>query len=237
MKKTGIFFALFAAAICFSFVSDNACGNFEQFKNGTVFTMTNYNGKGEAQSTVTSTVSNVANTATGTSANIHAVIVDSKDKELNKVDYTITCEGGEMRMDMKSFASSAAASQGKDITMSFEGNTLNYPKTMAAGQALPEANMTMTASSGGSVVSTTKIKFYNRKVEAVESKTTTAGTWECYKISYMQDYEMSFSGMNIPGQARKSVEWFSYKVGTIRTESYKGDKIESYSELTALKKP
>jgi hypothetical protein len=35
----------------------------------------------------------------------------------------------------------------------------------------------------------------------------------------------------------KVVEWFSFKVGTVRSESYRNEKLEGYSELTAFKKP
>ena len=239
MKKTVILFSLLTAAIGFSFVSDNACGDFEQFKTGTVFTMTNYNAKGKAESTVTSTVKSATNTATGVTADINAIMLDSKSKEINKVDYTVTCEAGEVKMDMKAFAAGAAAQQGQDMQMTFEGNTLNYPKTMTVGQTLPEGNMKVNMSSNGALMTTMDIRIYDRKVEALESKTTPAGTWQCYKISYMSEYKTVMVAMNmtIPVKPRKTVEYFSYKVGSVRSETYREDKLEGYSELTSLKKP
>lgn len=239
MKKSAILFSLLTAAIGFSFVADNPCGDFEQFKTGTVFTTTNYNAKDKVESTVTSTVKSATNTATGVSATINAVMKDGKDKETMNADYTVTCEAGEVKMDMKAFAAGAASQQGKDMQLSFEGNTLNYPKTMSVGQTLPEGNMKVNMSSNGTLAMTMDIRIYDRKVEAVESKTTPAGTWQCYKISYTSEYKSVMVAMNmtIPVKPRKTIEYFNYKVGSVRTETYREDKLEGYSELTSLKKP
>ena len=238
MKKSILLLSLLTAAISFSFVTDSNCGDFEQFHAGTVFTMTSYNAKDKVTSVVTSTVKNVTNTADGMSADIHASMVDDKQKPTADMDYTLSCAGGEYRMDMKSLAGAAGSPQGKDMTVKIEGNTLDYPKTMTAGQTLKDGEMTIYTYSNGSLVSTTKIAVRDRKVDAVESKTTTAGTWECYKISYITDVNMQIGSMNMPGmKPRKCVEWFSFKVGTVRSETYSGDKLEGYSELTGLKKP
>jgi hypothetical protein len=237
MKKATHLLFLIAAAISFSFVSDSGCGDFEQFHSGTVFTMTSYNGKGKVTSVTTSTVKNITNKADGLDADIHANMVDEKQKQLADMDYTLSCAGGEYRMDMKSFAGAAGSPASKDITMTFEGNTLDYPKTMTAGQTLKDGQVVIKSFSNGSLVNTTTVKIYNRKVEALESKTTPAGTWECYKISYTTDISMEIGGMKMPIKPRQSTEWFSFKVGTVRTETYKGDGLEGYSELTSLKKP
>jgi hypothetical protein len=239
MKKTTFILSLITAAIGFSFAGDNACGNFEQFNKGTVWAMSNYSDKGKLQSVVTCTVKEVTKTTTLTKADIHAVITDDKNKESSNVDYTVSCEGGFFKMDMKSFAAAASAEQAKSMKIEMEGNTMDYPQTMTVGQKLPDGEITMKLSSDGSLVMTNVIKYHDRKVEAIETKTTSAGTWECYKISYIADFEstMAMNGMKLPVKPRKTVEWFSFKVGTVRTESYKSDKMESYSELTTFKKP
>lgn len=239
MKKAGIIFTLVAATIGFSFAGDNACGEYEQFTNGAVFTVTSYNAKGKLESTVTSKVNNVSTSGTMTKADVHAVIKDSKDKETTQADYTVSCDGGEVKMDMKAFATAATAQQSKDMQMSFEGNTLNYPKNMTVGQSLGDATMKVNISSNGSLVMVTTINIKDRKVVAKESKTTSAGTWECFKITYTEEIGSVMTSMNmsIPIKPRQVTEWYSFKVGAVRSEFYKNEKLESYNELTAFSKP
>jgi hypothetical protein len=110
---------------------------------------------------------------------------------------------------------------------------------MKAGDNLADGTVTMTVSDKKSaqVISTTTINIKNRKVEAVENKTTPAGTWECYKITYTSEFVSLVSGMTLPIKPRTTTEWFSFKVGTVRTESFKNGKSEGYSELTKFNKP
>ena len=71
----------------------------------------------------------------------------------------------------------------------------------------------------------------NRKVDAVESITTPAGTFECYKISY--DVAMKMM-MNMKS---KGVEWYAKGVGLVKNETYSSDgKLLGSNVLTAFKK-
>ncbi len=72
----------------------------------------------------------------------------------------------------------------------------------------------------------------NRKVEAKETITTPAGTFECYKISSEISSKVAFVN-----QKFKSVDWFAKGVGMVRTETYdKKGKLESYALLTKFEK-
>ena len=81
---------------------------------------------------------------------------------------------------------------------------------------------------GGTVIMNMFVNITNRKVEGKESVTTPAGTFDCFKITY--DIETKF-GVKIE---RNAIEWIAKNVGTVRSESYKGDKLEGYTELTKL---
>ncbi|HTF05990.1 MAG TPA: hypothetical protein VK826_18300 [Bacteroidia bacterium] len=214
------------------------CSTFEQFTKGATFTTTNYNSDSKPQSSVEGTVREVTATGDKTIANVDVIMKDGTGKETGTATYDLTCSGGSYMMDMKAFATQQAAHSGaKDMTMSIEGDMMEYPAGMTAGQVLPNGSVTMTMSKDNSVVSTTTIIIKDRKCEKVESKTTPAGTWECYKITYTVDGTMKMGTISMPIPARTATEWFSFKVGSVRTESYKKGKLESYSELTAFKKP
>jgi hypothetical protein len=169
---------------------------------------------------------------------MESVVNDAKGDEIGKGLTSMTCSGGKISIDLRNLMASRASQAGKDMEVKIEGDMTEYPSAMTAGQSLSDATMIMRAYSSGSELSTTTIKITDRKVAAVESKTTSAGTWECYKITYTMDMKMKVGAMSVPGMKPMQVtEWFSYKVGTVRSETYKNEKLESYSELTAYKKP
>jgi hypothetical protein len=75
------------------------------------------------------------------------------------------------------------------------------------------------------------IRVFNRKVEAIETVTSPAGTWECFKLSE----EMEMKGLvKIKG---KSISWFNYEAGMVKTESYNSKgKLTGKTILTELVK-
>ena len=75
------------------------------------------------------------------------------------------------------------------------------------------------------------VSITERKVEAKESITTAAGTFECYKISEHSEIKTLFA------MKFKSISWFSFEAGTVKTESYKENgKYMGKTELAEIKK-
>lgn len=227
--------ATFVVASSFTLVTD--CSGFEQFTKGAQFTMTNYDGKGKVTSTVNSTCENVTVSGDKTIADITAVMNDGEGKQTNSSSYTLTCAGASYYMDMKGIASSIAGSQAKGMELAIDGDMLDYPSGMTAGQSLPSGKVIIKASKDGSLVSTTTVNIKDRKCEKTEDKTTTAGTWSCYKITYVVEGSIDMGVLKMPIPARNVTEWFSFKVGQVRSEYFRGEKLESYSELTKFTKP
>jgi len=119
----------------------------------------------------------------------------------------------------------------KDMEMKMEGGALEIPASMKAGDVLKNGDMKMSFSSGGMTIMNITMNISNRKVDAVESITTPAGTFECYKISY--DVAMKMM-MNMKS---KGVEWYAKGVGMVKNETYSSDgKLLGSNVLTALKK-
>lgn len=242
MKKTLLAF-VFAASFAAP-ASAQGCGDYEQFHTGVVYTMTSYNGKDKVTGTVTTTVDKATQTASGATADLTQVVKNEKGKEESTMKSTVTCSGGKFSIDMKNFMPAESDKMFKDMTMTFEGNTLDYPSSMKAGETLPDGKMkvTGTSTSSSGVGYTMILNITDRKVLATESVTTTAGTFECYKISYTMDSNMKMTmpnggEMNMPGlKPRQITEWFSYKVGAVKSETWNGDKKEGYTVLTELKK-
>lgn len=240
MKKHIILAAGIVALITgSSFTLMMDCGSFEQFTEGATWTMTNYNAKGKEESHSDCKVNKLTTGVGSTTADVAATFFDSKGKENGSSEYSITCKGGNYSMDMRNFVTpEMKKGAGKDMEIKMDGDMLEYPASMKAGDSLPNGTMKVTMISNGQTFMTTTVYIKHRKCMAVENKTTPAGTWECYKITYTAEVAMTnMMGMNFPVKPRTTTEWFSFKVGSVRSESYKEGELESYSELTAFKKP
>jgi hypothetical protein len=102
---------------------------------------------------------------------------------------------------------------------------------MKAGDLLKNGDMKIAFSSGGMTIMNMSFSVTNRKVEAVESVTTPAGTFDCYKISFDVATKMM---VNVK---TKGVEWYAKGVGMVKTETYSTDgKLLGSNILTSIKK-
>ncbi len=61
----------------------------------------------------------------------------------------------------------------------------------------------------------------NRKVQAKETVTTSAGTWDCYKITNSTKMKIKTMGIGMPMNI-ENTEWFAPGFGVVKTESKSG---------------
>lgn len=233
MKKTGI--ALFAIIVLcsFNFLTD-PCSSIVFFKEGTMTTMTSYNDDGKITGSTKTTYSKVSKAISGATVTANQENYDKKGKLSNKSEFSIRCNKGILYFDMKMMMPQQQAEAYKDFEMTVEGADKEIPSDFVIGSSLKDADIKFTfKSKDGAEMPMMKmnIKITNRKIEAKESVTCPAGTFECYKIS--EDVEMK----SIFTVRAKSINWFSQEVGNVKVESYKENgKFVSKSELTEIKK-
>jgi hypothetical protein len=140
-----------------------------------------------------------------------------------------------MSMDFKNFIPAQTLEAYKNMEMTMEGVNLDYPDNLKAGQSLPDGKVKIKIKSSGMNMMDMEMNIINRKVEAIETLETPAGSFECAVIS--QESKMETSTMGIPMKMNfKSKEWFSSKAGMVKSEDYseKG-KLKGYTLLTELK--
>jgi hypothetical protein len=156
---------------------------------------------------------------------------DAKGKSLGSVQLQARCENGIYYIDMKNYMNQQSMESYEDMEMTMEGGNLEIPGNLKAGDVLKNGDMKMSFSSGGMTVLNMTIAITNRKVDAVESITTPAGTFEGYKISYDIATKMM---INIKA---KGTEWYSRDVGMVKSESYSSDgKLMGSTVLASVKK-
>lgn len=118
--------------------------------------------------------------------------------------------------------------QYKDMDMDISGTNIELPNDLDIGKKLKDANMVMSINMGGITMNMT-MDMVNRTVDAKESITTPAGTFNCFAISYESQVKMGIK------TSFTIKEWIAEGVGVVKTESYnKKGKLMGYSELTSI---
>jgi hypothetical protein len=105
---------------------------------------------------------------------------------------------------------------------------IEYPNDMKPGDALKDATMNLDVDANGMKQNVTMV-VNNRKVVGKESVTTTAGTWECFKIAYKSRITVKTMGIGIPINI-EGFEWYAPGFGIVKTESKQGG-----TAITAIK--
>jgi uncharacterized protein (DUF2384 family) len=135
---------------------------------------------------------------------------------------------------------------GSQQNTKIESSGLQFPLHVSVGETLPEAHHIMTMNRGGKEMKiTSHIK--ERKVEAKESVTTPAGTFECYRISSVIEAATDMQGMDekskkIMEEVKKKMGknrmicWYAPDVTIIKMEFHMGDKLVTRTEVTDIKK-
>ncbi|MBX9852286.1 MAG: DUF3108 domain-containing protein [Cytophagaceae bacterium] len=209
------------------------------FKKGATFERESYDKGDKKTSKTKSTVKDVITNGSKKEATVQVESYNKKDEKESVNDVKFTCDGDKLYIDMSSVAKNAQMGEMKDMEFKIENSVVEIPVNPTVGQTLADAVMTITMvdKKSGQEFSKTTITMSNRKVEGKETITTSAGTFECWKISFNMKTETKAMGMTMGGRTMKIVNYFSKEVGEVKSQvfSEKGD-LFSYSILTKFTK-
>ncbi|TNE52652.1 MAG: hypothetical protein EP344_15470 [Bacteroidetes bacterium] len=231
MKK--IFLPLLLFVLPLGMMGQDCSSLYSFFKEGVTLQYTSYDKKDKVEGTITQTVRGIEEKADTVIARIDMSTTDAKGKESMTHSFPMKCHNGVLYMDMRSMmpAQANGMEQSPQIEIEMTGNDLTFPPDMEPGQTLPDAEMETKIRMGGMQLMSSKYQVKNRKVEAKESVTTPAGTFDCVKISY--DFEYKAMGT----RTMRSEYWYATEVGMVKSISYdRKGKVESWSELTKFEK-
>jgi len=224
MKKISFLFLIFIAFSAFS----QDCGDYYYFQNNKTIEISIANKKGKETGKLVYTISDVTKKGSATVSTIHSEMFDKNGKSTSKATNNLQCDNGIVMMDMKMFIPSAQMEQMGEMSATGSTNYLEYPSSMKEGDALKDASFSMDFKSTSGINSHISMDMTNRKVAGKESVTTSAGTWDCYKITYHS--KMIFKiGIGIPMNFDVT-EWFAPGFGVVKTESNGGT-----TQVTAIK--
>lgn len=219
--------------LTFLFLSGNIfsqdCSNYYFLQNNKTIEMTITNNKGKESGKMTYVVSDSKKNGGSITATINSEFVDAKGKSISKATNNVKCENGVMQMDMKTFIPPVQMEQMKTGTATATDVYLEYPGNMNVGDQLKDGQFNMDYESTSGLKSSVEISITERKVGGKETITTSAGTWECYKISAKNRIVSKIAGIGFP-ITMDVIEWFAPGVGIVKTESKTGK-----TEITSIK--
>jgi hypothetical protein len=190
--------------------------------------MTIYNKKGAANGKQVYMVSNVTTNGGSTNATVNTEMFSEKGKSLAKGHSEIKCTGGVMMLDMTMQLPQQQQEQFAKADVKADKIFIEYPVNMNAGDKLKDATLDMTIDNAGMKQSVNMVTS-DRTVVGKESVTTTAGTWDCFKITYKSKITIKTMGIGMPFNI-EGTEWFAPGFGVVKTESKYGG-----TAITAIK--
>jgi hypothetical protein len=212
------------------------CGSLILFRKGAVIEGTSYDAAGKQTSKQTTTVTDVKEEAGMLVASSSAIMNGSTGEKTINLVYK--CDGKNLYMDINS------------MLQNFEGlnklkgdvKPIQFPINISVGQILPDASYTISMDRGAVKMDiTSSIK--NRTVSAKENITTTAGSWDCYKVTANMESDVQGLGETtkkimdaVKNKMKMSmIMWYTPKIGVVRTEIYQNGKLSSKSDVTSIK--
>ncbi|MCF8364843.1 MAG: hypothetical protein K9H16_03625 [Bacteroidales bacterium] len=211
------------------------CKFFIPTEVGTSLDFTFYNKKGKEESYQTQKITGTKVVDGATVVEVEATTKTKKNQNDGVVTtFDLKCDGGNFYMNMNDFTATTNYQQyekSPDLEVVVNSEDLFYPSDMAVGQKLPDGRVEISVGNSGIRLFGSTITIKDRKVEAAETLTTPAGTFECLKISSVIVTEASMS------METKTVQWIAENVGVVKTENLSKDgKLVGSQVLTAIKK-
>lgn len=227
-------FLLFLMAFTAIQVSaQNTCSGYYITTKGAMTEYNLYDGKNQLVHNSKNVVKDLQTIGTDLKIIIETLITDKKGKADGVLSYDVMCKNNEITVDMRGFMSPDFGKQSMDAEVTIGGDGLIFPGNPQVGQKLKDSNNEMKITMGKVTIMNLKITVQDYVIEAKETITTPAGTFETFKATYLNGYK----SLILNGTSKVTI-WFAKGVGIVKQEVYnnKNGKLESKMELVALKK-
>lgn len=209
------------------------CNTYFPMKEGTTFEIHSFNGTGKLEGSSTHKVIKSTISTGHVESTVHMSKYDEKKKEhIGEQEYTVKCKNGNYFVDMRSIITQEQLKSMKGFDVRINSDTLDIPSQPRVGQQLRDGKLTIDVENDGIAIVSMHSNVTNRKIEAIETITTPAGTFECIKITYDIQYKMVFKSSG------RAEEWYALGVGLVQSKTYDGKgKQQSFQQLVKITQP
>jgi hypothetical protein len=237
MRKTLIPLAIVSiASLSASFkTGDGSCNPYFPVKQGVTIERKNYNNKDKQTGRSVQTILSSTSTGSSLAISVKGTTYDDKDKQTSETTFDAKCENGTFYLNMASNADPKKAPG--NMTTTVTGDFMEFPGTLTPGMELKGGTMTINSVNSdpnmakmpmGNITITNITS--NRKVICDTTITTSAGTFNCVKMTSDQTMKSP-----LYTTVFHVVEYYAKNVGKVRSETYsdKG-KLIGYSLITSI---
>ncbi len=208
------------------------CRPYVPTEEGTQWEITNYDKKGKPTGKIAYELMEkevAGNTITFT---IKSITYDKKDEEVYTNTFTAKCEDGKFDFNMAFKMDGSSMQAYQNMNVDIDASDLEIPAMdETVGTNLKDGSLKMNINTGNALNLNMTVFVTDRKIEAKEKTTTSAGDFDCIVLSQNVSTKFLFK------MEGASKEWYAPEVGMVRSESYnKKGKLTGYSELTKLEK-
>jgi len=214
------------------------CNSFYPLKENVRYEYDHFDRKEKLSFRMSQTFKNISGSGNNMSATLAQEIFDAKKGDkLSSSELLWKCQDGTLHFDMKSMTLNMDNAQQMnmgDAGMSVDvtGDQLDLPSELQVGQTLKDVSYHIKMTMSGINLMNRTFHVKDRKVEAQESITTSAGTFDCYKITFTTVSEGGIGAGTI-----KTTMWYAKDGGLVKAENYKEDgKLINRQVLTKLVK-
>lgn len=231
---------LFSLVLFFSAASSgfSQCNAFYPLNENVKYEYDHFDRKEKLSFKMSQTFKNISGDGNNMSATLAQEIFDAKKGDkLSSSELLWKCQDGTLHFDMKSMTLTMDNAQQMnmgDAGMSVDvtGDQLDLPSDLQVGQTLKDVSYHIKMTMSGINLMNRTFNVKDRKVEAQESITTPAGTFDCYKITFIT---VSEGGMG--SGTTKTTVWYAKDGGLVKLDNYKEDgKLINRQILTKLTK-
>lgn len=225
MKTVSYVTAFLVAGLVKPCLAQNCQSSYFATPNSMIET-TEYAADKTLKSTKVYTVKSVVNkNSQGITSKYQSIKTEANGKVSEDKVMTYQCNQGDVTFEL-----------GAEDAKTKKEAIVTYPAAMKAGMALkPDVSFEQSGKTPDGKSARITIKISDRKVVGNESITVPAGTWNCTKITYSFLMKLKVGIISLPINAQVT-EWYHPQVGVVRNETWIKQKLEAYSEITALKK-
>ncbi len=221
MRKT---FLLFVLSLFTSVLFAQNCESYFPQEVNKKYEYKDYDKKDKETGTTVKSVKEKKDIPGGIAVTMEEVSQAKGSDTTSTIEYTINCENGQMSMDMESMMMNSEQMQAYEgMETKVEADDMTIPENAKAGDDLGGGKVVAEVYNQGVKMMAMTFTIVDRKVDAVEPVTTSAGTFDCLKItSHVEFYMVMTFKMTI-------TEWYSKDIGIVKSETYskKGKKMSS----------
>lgn len=211
-----------------------ACNPFYSIQEGVKYTYELFNAKGKLSSRNVNEFKNVSGSGNQLKAKLLSQLLDVKSGNVTgSSESEWECNNGVINFSMNAMAIEGVDMANPSVDVTVDGDDMDIPSSFEVGQSLKDVTYRVKMSVSGMNMMDRNFEIKNRKVVSKEDITTSAGTFECYKI----EYTTTSTGKS--GNTSKPIQtaiWYSEGVGMVKTENYKDGKVSSSQLLTKIEK-